>query len=150
LGEVGAHEGEARAGMAEDVAELLPVQLRIDRHGEEAGVPDREQRLQVLGAIGHGDRDPFARRHTRQFRERASDRPYPRGPLSVGRVHARPNRYAGAVRESPTVAVDPGGDVHSQPLPRPSVARSAGTVIGVTVAYCSFDSIALNWRETRR
>ena len=46
----------------EDVGDLVAVKARVDRYGHEPGVPDREQRLDVLRPIAHDDRDAVAGR----------------------------------------------------------------------------------------
>ena len=55
------HEADAGTGMLEDVAELGPVQLRIDRHRGKAGEPDAVQDLEILGRVLRDNRDPVAR-----------------------------------------------------------------------------------------
>ena len=42
---------DRRAAVVEDVGDLLAVEPGVDRHGDETGVPDGEQRLEVLGRL---------------------------------------------------------------------------------------------------
>ncbi len=118
LGEIGADEGETRAGMIEDVAELLAVQLGVDRHGEEPGMPDREERLEIFRPVGHGDGDALAGRHAGDGEQRSCQRPHAGGPLAIGQADAGAPGHGGSVGEGLAVLLDPAGDVHRQSSPR--------------------------------
>ena len=57
-GVAGIGHGDGRPAVFEDVGDLIAVQASVDRHGHQAGVPDSEQRLEVLRPVAHHDRDP--------------------------------------------------------------------------------------------
>ncbi len=54
-----------RATIDEDVADLLRLQHRIDRHENRVGPARRENRRAFLQAFRQEDRNPVAARHTR-------------------------------------------------------------------------------------
>ena len=76
LDQIRRDEADARAGMVEDVGELARVQLGVDRHHGEAGVPAGEQQLDVVGHVAHHQRHPVARREAERRAQAA--RPSPR------------------------------------------------------------------------
>lgn len=57
---VGHHDG--RPAVVEDVGDLVAMEPSVDRHDDETGVPHGEHRLEVLGAVGHHDRNPVTGR----------------------------------------------------------------------------------------
>ena len=57
--DVGHHDGGP--AVLEDVRDLVAVQAGVDRHDHETGMPDRQQRLEVLGPVAHDDRDSVTR-----------------------------------------------------------------------------------------
>ena len=62
VGVLGVGHDDGRLAVLEDVGDLVAVQAGVDRHGHETGVPDGEQRLEVLGPVAHHDGDPVTGR----------------------------------------------------------------------------------------
>ncbi len=116
LGEIGADKAQPRAAMAEDVAELLAMQLGVDRHRHQPGMPDAEERLEIGGPVGHRDGDALARPIGGLARQHAGQRRGACGPLRVGRMHGFADRDRRTFGEASPVATEPGGEVH-RPTP---------------------------------
>jgi hypothetical protein len=55
----GCDETQARGRIFEDERELFGMELRVDRHSNQTGVPARKEQLDVLRAIRHEQGDPF-------------------------------------------------------------------------------------------
>ena len=56
-GRLVADDDGGRAAVADDVADLVGVQVPVDRHGDEPAVEGGPERLDQLGAVGHQQHD---------------------------------------------------------------------------------------------
>ena len=61
---------DGRPAVVEDVGDLVAMETSVDRHGDETGVPDGEQRLEVLRPVAHHDGHPVPGRQAELRRRR--------------------------------------------------------------------------------
>ena len=88
LGQVGGDQAQLRPRVRQDVFELARVQLGVDRHRHETGVPGGEHRLDVLRTIAHRQRDAIARHEAEASGELAGQRRH--APLQLCKRVQRP------------------------------------------------------------
>ena len=111
------------------------MEAGVDRHGDEAGVPDGEQRLEVLGPVAHDDGHPVARRQARTRRAgRSRAAPCVAANAAQSAWTRSPSASAGAFGPAAAVALDPDGEVH--PNAGRVGADSAARVDPPTTARC--------------
>ena len=60
LSDVRRRDHKRGLGVIDDVVEFVAMQLGVHRHRNKPGMPNRDQRLQIGGVIGHGERNPLA------------------------------------------------------------------------------------------
>ena len=92
-GMVGVGHSDGRLAVFEDEADLVAVEAGVDRHGHETRVPDREQRLEVLGSVAHHDGDPVTGRQAEVVAQASGRAGRPGGeqrPSRRGRARRRP------------------------------------------------------------
>ncbi len=109
---VGVGHDDGRLAVVEDVGDLVAVEAGVDRHGHETGVPDGEQRLEVLGPVAHHDGDPVTGRQAEvvaQAGGRAGHASGERGPGGVDALALGQRRVVGSRR---AVTLHPDGQVH--------------------------------------
>ena len=109
---VGVGDGHCGLAVLEDVADLVAVESGVDRHGNEAGVPDREQCLEILRPVAHHDGDAAARRQSEVVAKARSCCGHPfreRCPVGVHPFAVGQRRVAGTQE---AVALHPNGQVH--------------------------------------
>jgi hypothetical protein len=114
---VGVGHDHGRPAVVEDVGDLVAVQARVDRHGHKTGVPDGEQRLEVLGPVAHHDGDPVPGRQAQVDTQASGGTGHPggeRAPVGVDVLAVRQRRIAGTPA---AVTLDPNGQVHRAPIP---------------------------------
>ena len=110
------HDHQPSPAVLGDVSDLVTMQPGVHRHGDQAGVPDCEERFEVLGAIPHHDGDAVARLQSVVVSEATgdcSDACAARRPVGVDVVAHGERR---AIRPTTPVPVDPHGQVHLTPL----------------------------------
>ena len=106
-GVVGIGHGDGRLAVFEDVGDLIAVKAGVDRHGHEAGVPDREQRLEVLRPVAHHDRYPVPGRQAEVIAQAGGCAGRPGGELAPAGVDAIALRQRRVVGPPAGVALDP-------------------------------------------
>ncbi len=112
LGEIGRGEGYARAGMLENISEFATVQLGVDRHGNQAGVPDGELDFEEFRTVRHRDGDPVAGPAAQPAKQLRRDPPGSRSPGAEGEMKRRAARDGWAVGVAAPAFFQPSGDVH--------------------------------------
>ena len=125
VGAVGACQNERSFGVADDVTELLAMELGVHRHRDQSGMPDRKQCFEKFRPVGHGDRHPGFR--PAQGAQTAGQRARARRPLPVGRVCRAAERNRRTIRRSASPFLDPAREVHRAPR------RGAGSGGGLGV-----------------
>ena len=109
------HDGR-RPAVLEDVGDLVPMEASVDGHGDQAGVPNRDQGLEVLRPVAHQDGDPVPGRQAELIAQAARGARRPGGELSPAGVEAFAVRQSRCVRQSAGVTFDPRGQVHGSVL----------------------------------
>ena len=109
---VGVGHDDRRLAVLEDVTDLVAVETSVDRHGDETGVPDGEQRLEVLGLVAHHDGHPVTRRQAEVVAQASSRAGHPRGERAPGGVDALALSHRRVVGSLTAVALHPDGQVH--------------------------------------
>ena len=109
---LGVGDDDGRRAVPQDVRQLLAVQPGVDRDGAQPRVPDPEQRLEVLRAVAHDDRDPVPRYEAGPGAQAAGDVRDGRGPGRPGRVDALALGDRRGVRAEPAVPLHPHSKVH--------------------------------------
>jgi len=97
--------------VTEDVGDLVAVQPGVDGDGNQAGVPDRVQRLEVLGPVAHHDRDPVPGREAETVVQPGGGGGAG-GELPPGRVHPLAVSERRFVPQSLAIALNPCSQVH--------------------------------------
>ena len=110
-GVLGVGHDDGRPAVLEDEGDLVAVQAGVDRDGHEAGVPDGEQRLEVLGPVAHQDRHAVTGREAEVVAQAGGRGRGPGGERRPRRVHALAVRQGRGVRPQATVARHPHGRV---------------------------------------
>ena len=105
-GMVGVGHDNGRAAVVEDVGDLVAVKASVDRHGHETGVPDGEQRLEVLRPVAHQDGDAVTGRQAEFVTQAGGCGGRPggeRAPVGVDALRRRPvpGRRAAGGRGAP-------------------------------------------------
>jgi hypothetical protein len=111
---IGGGEADAGARLGDDVAELAPVQPGVRRHRDQAAVPHRVERIEIVGRILRRDHDPVARHEPACVAQRARE---PRHPLREGPVasdHARAVTDGSGPGMRAPGALEPQSDVHGR------------------------------------
>jgi alkanesulfonate monooxygenase SsuD/methylene tetrahydromethanopterin reductase-like flavin-dependent oxidoreductase (luciferase family) len=72
----------------EDVGDLVAVQASVDRDGHETGVPDGEQRFEILGPVAHHDGNPVTGRQAEVVTQAGGRGSGPGGERGPARVDA--------------------------------------------------------------
>jgi len=85
---VGVGHDDGRLAVLEDVGDLVAVEAGVDRHGHETGVPDGEQRLEVLGPVAHHDGHPVTGRQAEVVAQASGRAGCSRGERAPARVDA--------------------------------------------------------------
>ncbi|MCU0260360.1 MAG: hypothetical protein MUE78_05025, partial [Ilumatobacteraceae bacterium] len=80
-------EDHRRLAVVDDVGDLVAVEAGVHGHRHEAGVPDAEHRLQVLGAIAHDDRHAITGCQAEAVAQAGCHRRRSAGERSPRRVH---------------------------------------------------------------
>ena len=109
-------DDDGRSAVREDVADLIPMETSVDRHGDKPGVPDRIQGLEVLRPVPHHERDPGSGREAETIPQaggRAGSCGGELGPRGVDALAVGQSRLVGP---STTVAREPAGEVHPHGL----------------------------------
>jgi len=110
VGPIRACERQRRFRVADDVAELIAVELGIHRHGDQAGVPDRKQRFEKFRPVGHGDRNAIV--GLAQGAQVARERARARRPLPISRVGRAAAGDRRTIRRGAPPFLDPGRQIH--------------------------------------
>ena len=111
-GMVGVGHDDGRLAVFEDVGDLVAVEAGVDRHGHETGVPDGEQRLEVLGSVAHHDGDAVTGRQAEVVAQASGRAGRPRGertPVGVDALAVGQRRVVGPPA---AVTLHPDGRVH--------------------------------------
>jgi hypothetical protein len=109
---VGVGHDHGRLAVFEDEGDLVAVEAGVDRHGHQPGVPDAEQRLEVLGPVAHHDGDPVTGRKAEAVAQPGGGAGRPdreRGPAGVDAIAVGQRRRIGP---HAAVSLDPDGHVH--------------------------------------
>ncbi len=146
IDQVRRREADLGAGMAEDVLELARVQLGIDRHHGEAGVPAGEQQLDVFGHVLHHQRDPIARPQAEGLAEAPGHDRRPAHQPAVAQQHVGPERHGRPLRVPPTGANEQTGNVH---LGAPWSSRLPG-MTGASTIRTRQNAAPSGWTPTKR
>jgi hypothetical protein len=123
-GVVGVGHGDGRLAVFEDVGDLIAVQARVDRYGHQTGVPDGEQRLEVLRTVAHHDRYPVPGRQAELIAQAGGCAGRPGGELAPAGVDTVAIRQRPVVGPPAGVALDPRCRVHRTVLRSKMEARS--------------------------
>ena len=111
-GMVGVGHDDGRLAVFEDVGDLVAVEAGVDRHGHETGVPDGEQRLEVLGPVAHHDGDPVTGRQAEVVAQASGRAGRPGGERAPAGVDALAVGQRRVVGPPAAVALHPDGQVH--------------------------------------
>jgi hypothetical protein len=114
--EVGRGEAQPAAAVAEDVFELLRMQLGIDRHRHQPGMPAGEHRLGIRGAVLHHQADAIAGRQAR--RQPAGQARDACGEFGIAGDDVGADRQRGALGMAAGGAGKEEGDVHGSSFAR--------------------------------
>jgi hypothetical protein len=87
------------------------MELRVDRHGRDAGVPAREHHLDVRRAVAHRERDAVVRLES--CREAGSEPAGARAEFGIARQDARAASQCGPLRVDLRGTDEQLGDVHA-------------------------------------
>ena len=112
VGMVVVGDGDGSPVVVENVGDLVAMESGVDRNRHHSGVPDAEQRFQVLGPVAHHDRDPIAGGEIVFVAEpgRSGSGPLGEGgPVGMDALALGESRF---VRSAAPLPLDPGGKVH--------------------------------------
>ena len=88
------------------------MEAGVDRHGHQAGVPDGEQRLKVLGPVPHPDGNPVSRHQTELIAQARGRAGRPGGELTPGGMDMLAIRQRRVTGSQTRVTLHPNSRVH--------------------------------------
>jgi hypothetical protein len=121
---VGIGHGDGRLAVLEDVGDLIAVKASVDRHGHETGVPDSEQRLELLRPVARHDRYPVPGRQAEVIAQAGGCAGSPDSELAPAGIDAIAIRQRRVVGPPAGVALDPRCRVQRTVLRSKMEARS--------------------------
>ena len=107
---IGGDKAQPGAAVGDDVIELKRVQLGVDRHRDQSGLPAGEQGLDILRAVGHHQRNAVTGSKA-ALEQSAGEARHAQGQFAIACGDAGPQRQRRALREDARGAQQQGGKI---------------------------------------